>query len=102
MREGAIIQGLTDLETMKRAMIEDHLSMTHELVLMRTRIDALEKVLLGSRLSLLSAVVVTLFSPSWMARLVQKMHTIQIQRFNAQMKAQKPGLVKPEGGLCVS
>lgn len=98
MREAVIIKSMENVEDLKRALIENSLSVAHEMVLMRTRLDAFEKILFWSRFSLLSALIVSIASPEWMSRIVQKIHSKEIEKFNAAMK--RPSLVKPQGGLC--
>lgn len=102
MRDAEIIRSITELAQLKQAVIDNHLSFAHEMLLMRTRIDALEKALVGGRFSLVCAAVISLFSPQFMARIVQKIHTREIEKFNAEMlKKKKQSLIVPEGGLCV-
>ena len=101
MRDADIIKNITDVAELKATLIDSYVNMGHELLLIRTRVDALEKVLFGSRFSLLTAAIVGIFSPSSMARVIQKIHVAEIKRFNAEMQKEKAGLVKPEGGLCV-
>lgn len=84
-REGSLMRDATILEGFQRltdATSDDLAKVSRANVMLRTRIDALEGVLLGSRFGILKMMVFQLLSPFLVARAVQARHTEEIKKFN--------------------
>lgn len=84
MRDQEVYQ---QLERMASAISSDNANLQRANVLMRSRIDALEKILFGGRLSILKMIFMQMLSPRAVATLVQYTHGKQIEDFNAAKAA---------------
>lgn len=100
MRDGTILEGF---QRITDAISDDLAKVTRTNAMLRTRIDALEGVLLGSRFGLLKMALAQLISPALVARMIQARHADEIVRFNAiraQATKERPRIVKaPTDGL---
>lgn len=79
MRDGQIIEGF---QRITDAISDDLAKVTRANAMLRTRIDALEGVLLGSRFALLKLALFQLLSPRLVARAIQARHAEEIRKFN--------------------
>lgn len=84
MRDGEIIR---QFEEFSAAVAHDNRRLAELNTLLRTRIDALELVLLGGRFSLLKLVILQLFSPRLVAGMVKAQHAAKITQFNTTRRA---------------
>lgn len=84
MRDGVIIQ---QFEQMAAAVTQDNQSLQRSVAMVRTRMDALEALLLGSRFGILKLALLQLISPKLVARMVQAQHADQINQFNKERAA---------------
>lgn len=81
MRDQTIVESFSQV---KAAMTGDVVNLTEQLILIRARVDAVEKVLFGSRFGMVRTAFLCLFSPKAMAKVMQIEHqTI----FNGYRKA---------------
>lgn len=100
MRDGAILEGF---QRITDAIAEDLAKVTRANAMLRTRLDALEGVLLGSRFALLKIALFQLLSPRLVARAIQARHADEIAKFNAirnQATRERPRITNaPTKGL---
>lgn len=95
MRDGTILQGFNQLSA---AIASDQKKLQSGFALMRTRVDALESLMLGSRFGILKVMLLQMISPRLLAKLVQRCHSDEIRRFNLMreaMMAEKPKIKTP-------
>lgn len=78
MRDQTILEGF---QRITDAISDDLAKVTRTNAMLRTRLDALEGVLLGSRFGLLKMAVLQLLSPKWTAKVVQARHAEEIEKF---------------------
>jgi len=79
MRDQDLINRFHDIEGMASSDIRN---LQRQILLIRTRIDAIERVLFASRFGLIKAICIQLFSPRTLARAVQYTHSDQIKKMN--------------------
>lgn len=100
MRDKTVLDGFTHLVD---SVSSDQAQLSRGLSMIRTRQDALERLLLGSRLGLVKCAMIQLFSPKTLRRILQAVHGEEIDRFNLQRRAamEKRSIVKapPTMGL---
>lgn len=95
MRDGVILEGF---QRITDAIQMDLAQLTRANAMLRTRVDALEAVLTGSRLALVKMAILQLISPKWAARVIQARHSDQIEKFNRIRKdaaEARPKVVNP-------
>lgn len=95
MRDGTILEGFN---RMSDAISADQKKLQQGYALLRTRVDALERLMLGSRFGLIKMMFLQLISPSLLARTVRDLHAEQIAQFNAMRQAslkEKPKFKAP-------
>ncbi len=91
-------------QQMTDAVSADQNRLAEGFALLRTRVDALESLFLGSRFGLLKVMLMQLISPKRVAWLVRVKHQEQISKFNAareaalrarsKIKAVQPSIIK--------
>lgn len=98
MRDKTVLDGFTHLAD---SVSSDQAKLSRGIAMIRTRQDALERLLLGSRFGILKCLIIQLFSPRTLARMVQEIHAEEIQRFNQvqRMAAEKRSPVMPAPAL---
>ncbi len=99
------IQGLDRITTIERAMDKNANAFAAQLILIRTRVDALEITFFGGRLSLIWTLMVSILSPKIMAAKVAATHQRIMNQFNEMQKKQTAGLIKAtreEGGPVIN
>lgn len=84
MRDGVILEGF---QRITDAIKQDLSQVTRANAMLRTRVDALEDVLTGSRFALIKLALLQLLNPIWASRAIQARHNDQIERFNRQRRA---------------
>lgn len=95
MRDGTILDGFN---RMSDAISADQNKLQTGYALLRTRVDALERLMLGSRFGLLKMIFLQMISPALLARTVRNVHAEQISQFNAMRQAamqDKPKVTLP-------
>ena len=95
MRDGQILEGF---QRITDAIKLDLAQVTRANAMLRTRLDALEGVLMGSRFALMKLALLQLISPKWAARAIQVRHSDEIEKFNRQRKfaaAQRAKVMNP-------
>jgi len=98
MRDGEIVERFNSLTS---GIIQDHTKLRTSHALVRTRIDALERFMLGSRFGIVRAIILQLISPPLLARTIQAYHAREIHDFNQEMAAanQRQPAVKRESSI---
>lgn len=79
---GLGLQTQAELTELREQIEHDVVNMRSMVTLIRTRCDALERVVLGGRFSLLRCAIMQLISPRAMAQTVALMHKEEIEKFN--------------------
>lgn len=95
MRDGTILEGFNQLSA---AISSDQKKLQSGFALMRTRVDALETLMLGTRFGIVKVIFLQMISPALLAKLVQRSHSDEIRRFNIMREAQasqKPKVKTP-------
>lgn len=95
MRDGTILEGFN---RMSDSISADQAKLQKGYALLRTRVDALEHLLLGSRLGILKMMLLQLISPKLLANTVRQAHSDQIRLFNlarAAAASDKPKVAVP-------
>lgn len=82
MRDQTIQEAFNRFEA---AVGHDIANLTKQNVLNRSRIFAFERVIFGSRFSLLRAVFLNILSPSKLTRMINAAHALEVQQFNTDM-----------------
>lgn len=94
MRDKTVLDGFAHLAD---SVSSDQAQLSRGISMLRTRQDAVERLLFGTRFGIIKCIVIQLFSPRMMAKLVQAVHTEEIARFNQQrrMAQEKRSAIKP-------
>jgi hypothetical protein len=79
MRDGVILNGMGKLE---RNVIKDVRALHDLNVLCRTRIDAIERIMFGSRLGLVKVLFLSIFAPSYLQVLINEAHEATLNEYN--------------------
>lgn len=82
MRDQTIQEAFNRFES---AVGHDINNLTKQNVLNRSRIFAFEKVIFGSRFSILRAVALNLLSPGKLTRMINAAHALEVEQFNTDM-----------------
>jgi len=91
MRDSEVMTRFNTIEGMAASDIGNIQKQT---LLLRTRMDAIEKVLFSSRFGLLKVAIIQLLSPLTMAKVIQANHSKQIKEMNEAIT--EAGLRKPK------
>lgn len=73
---------LNQLDALAGCMASDSANLQTAITLIRTRVDALELTLLGSRFGILKLILLQLFSPKRVALMIRDQHNEQIRKMN--------------------
>lgn len=93
MRDQDLLNRFSNIEG---AVASDFKNIVRQSLLMRTRIDAIERVLFGSRFGILRSILLQLISPRLMATRVRYVHNDQIRKMNEALSdAENKGRIKP-------
>lgn len=83
MRDKTVLDGFTHLVD---SVSSDQAQLSRGISMLRTRQEALERLLLGSRFGIVKCVLIQLLSPKLLARMLQAVHVEEIDRFNYQRR----------------
>lgn len=95
MRDDTILEGFN---RMSDQIAADQSKLQSGYALLRTRVDAIENLMLGSRFGLIRMMILQLVSPRLLANMVRNAHADQIRKFNVARTAamaEKPKIKTP-------
>lgn len=89
-------------DTLSDMVSQDVHNLQRGISMVRTREDAIERLLFGSRFGIVKVMLLQLLSPRLLAKTVQKVHSEEIERYNvSRREAAKKSAIKaaPQPGM---